>query len=419
MIDIKQKSQCMGCAACSQICPKNCITMKADNEGFLYPIVNTETCINCGACDRVCPVSNTKFFPKDGFPSAWLVYDKDVESRKRSAAGGGFSAIAREFILKYGGVVFGAAYDDKYYVHHCSVECVADLTKLQKSKYIQSDVKGTFLEVREYLNNNRYVLYSGTPCQIYGLKRFLGTIADSSHLYCIDLSCHGVPSPKVFQEYLKSLETRENSKLASFTMRGKEFKKNAYAQGFYIQFDNGTVQFNSHLQDMFGRCFWGEIASRPSCYECHFKTIWRAADITLGDCWFFNCYVPKEQDAYGVTLVLAHSEKGKKMIEGSKCLAKYSVPADELIKANGGMLYRSAIPHKKRTEFFEKLGSVPFDQLVDEMVPAKQLGKKQKILEQLDRFGIRMEILRRKNRNRKLKERLEEKIPITARGEIR
>ena len=419
MIDIKQKSQCMGCAACSQICPKNSITMKADNEGFLYPIVNTETCINCGACDRVCPVSNTEFIPKDGFPNAWLVYDKEVESRKRSAAGGGFSAIAREFILEYGGVVFGAAYDDSYYVHHCSVESVTELTKLQKSKYVQSDVNGTFLEVREYLKNDRYVLYSGTPCQIYGLKRFLGTLADSSHLYCIDLSCHGVPSPKVFKEYLKCLETLENSKLVSFTMRGKKFKKNAYDQGFHIRFYDGNVQFNSHSQDMFGRCFWGEIASRPSCYDCHFKTIWRTADITLGDCWFFNCYVHKEQDAYGVTLALAHSDKGKKLIESSNCLITYSVPAEKLIKANGGMLYSSAVPHKKRTEFFEKLGSIPFDQLVDEMVPAKQPGKKQRILELLDRIGIRMEFLRGKSRNRKLQERLKTEIPITARGEMR
>ena len=418
MINIKQKNKCMGCSACSQVCPQDCIKMEPDEEGFLYPVVDKEKCINCGSCDNVCPIMKTKFVPREGFPDAWLIYDSEIASRKRSAAGGGFSALAREFVFKNNGVVFGASYDENFYVHHCHAESIEEIKKLQKSKYVQSDINNTYIQVRTYLRQNRYVLYSGTPCQIYGLKSFLGVLSKSQYLYCVDLSCHGVPSPKLFKEYLSCLEEMEGSQLTSFTMRGKRFKNNSYDQGFDIMFANGKRQFNSHSQDMFGRCFWGEIASRPSCYNCHFKTIWRASDITLGDCWFFNSYVPKEHDTYGVTLALAHSKKGRKLIENSELLISYSVPAEQLIKANGGMIYSSAVPNEKRTEFFAKLGSIPFNQLVDDMVPAKQSGKKQKILKVLDTLGIRLEFLRNKSRNRKLQIRLKAEIPIKARGEM-
>lgn len=419
MIEIIEKRNCSGCAACISICPSQCIEMRKDEEGFLYPAVKKTDCTNCGLCEKICPIKNTFFCAKEGYPDAELIYDKDVNWRKQSAAGGGFAGIARFFIEKYKGVVFGAAYDDNYNVHHISVEAIEDLKQLQKSKYIQSSMGDSFKRAKEYLTKDRYVLFSGTPCQIYGLKSYLGKMADNERLYTIDLSCHGVPSPKVFHEYLDTLTEIEHSSIAYFTMRDKRFKKNAYDQGFGVNFKNGTNRFISHSQDLFGRCFWGEIASRPSCYHCHFKTVWRCADITLGDCWFFNCYVPMEQDSFGVTLALEHSERGKRLLIENKYLVSYTVPAEELVKANGGMIYSSAKMNPQRNYFFEKLGQVPFQTLVNELFPIRSLSRKQKILNCLEKHGIRLEFLRKKSRMHKLSARLNAVIPDCAKGEMR
>lgn len=418
MIKIVHKSKCTGCTACAQICPISCITMKRDEEGFLYPVADESRCIACGSCDKVCPVSNTSFLPKAGYPEAALIYDKELEWRKRSAAGGGFAVLARYFLEYYKGIVFGAAYDENYYVCHMEVETLEALPQLQKSKYVQSDLKDCFKCVKQHLEHDRYVLFSGTPCQIYGLKSYLGKQAESDRLYSIDLSCHGVPSPKVFEKYKLALEEQEKSQIICFTMRDKKFKKDAYDQGFGITFANNKKKFLSHSQDMFGRCFWGELISRPSCYCCHFKTVWRSADITLGDCWFLNCFVPEEKDDFGVTLALMHSEKGKKLLNENLYSAVYPVPSELLIKANGGMICHSAKANEKRTVFFEQLDQRPFSALVDELLPVQPLSSRQKILKVMDRLGIRFNLLRKKSRQKKLAARLKMVIPDSAKGEL-
>ena len=419
MINIIDKSKCTGCGACNQICPKSCIEMKADQEGFLYPVVSEENCIGCGRCDRVCPVLNTSFVPKDGFPDAYLVYDKDTEWHKRSAAGGGFAAVARSFIEQYNGFVFGAVYDDNHNVYHKMADSVDGIKAIQKSKYVQSETRNTFKQVKELLIQGEYVLYSGTPCQIYGLKSYLQKAADDEKLFCVDLSCHGVPSPKVFHMYLDYLCRSENSQIVDFTMRDKRYGKNHYKQGFGIVFENGRTQFNSHRDDYFGRCFWGEISSRPSCYDCHFKTVWRSSDITLGDCWFFNSFVPSEQDNMGVTLALAHSAKGRKLIENSEHLCRYAVPSEELIKVNGGMIYKSAAAHPKRQEFFERLDCESFESVVDSMLPHKPVNLKNRLLDVLGCMGIRLEKMRKKSREQRINLLLSNTIPDNALGEMK
>lgn len=419
MIQIKENKNCMGCGACAQICPKGCIEMKADTEGFLYPAVEKGSCIDCKRCEQVCPVLNTSFVPKEDFPDAYLIYDTDSEWRKKSAAGGGFAAIARDFMNRYGGVVFGAVYDDRYFVYHKKTDTIDGIKAIQKSKYVQSETRDTFREVKEELKNGKYVLYSGTPCQIYGLKSYLGKLSEDEKLFCVDLSCHGVPSPKVFQLYLDYLRRSEKSRIATFTMRDKQYGKNNYKQGFGISFENGNRQFNSHPADYFGRCFWGEISSRPSCYDCHFKTVWRSADITLGDCWFFNSFVPTEQDTMGVTLAFTHSEKGKALLNDNEFLRRYSVPSEKLIKVNGGMIYSSAEVHPKRDEFFKRLKTEPFENVVDSMLPKKPKSKKNQLLDTLERFGIRLEKLRKKSREHRINALLQETIPDNALGEMK
>jgi len=420
MIEISNKSLCCGCSACTQICPTHCIEMVSDEEGFWYPCVDKEKCINCHQCEKKCPILTTSFVPKQGFPDAYLVYDKKMKWRQNSAAGGAFTAIARCFLSGENTVVYGATYDNDYSVHHERITQIGELPRLQKSKYVQSEIRNTYQEVKLDLKMGKKVLFSGTPCQIYGLKSFLGNCMNIEKLTTVDLSCHGVPSPKVFKLYLKSLEKRENSKIASFTMRAKQLKGTYYKQGFNIVFANGKQIFNSHTHDLFARCFWGEIASRPSCYNCHFKTVWRVADITLADCWFFHEFVPEEFDSAGVTLMLVHSEKGKEILNTCTDLIKYSVDSEKLIKANGGMLYSSAVPHKRRKEFFERIQSEEFDKVVDDILPEKNEGKLKKMIQPLwDRNLFFTKVIKRYKSRKRLEERLVRNIPEAARGEMR
>lgn len=418
MIKINDKSLCSGCTACKSICPRNCIVMEEDEEGFLYPAINAKKCINCGACDKVCPIKNTHFHKKDGFPDGYLVYDSNSKWRENSAAGGGFAAIARYFIEKYHGVVFGAVYDENYRVFHTFCETTKDLYRIQKSKYVQSDLGESFANVKGFLQQNRYVLFSGTPCQIYGLKSFLKVLANSDLLYCIDLSCHGVPSPKVLKIYLQFQEQLENSKISSFKMRGKELKNSSYNQGFDIQFENGKHKFLSHSESYYGRCFWGEISSRPSCYNCHFKTVWRSADITLGDCWFLECFVPKKKDTMGVTMALTHTKKGNEMLNTVRELTKYKIDSEQLIKANGGMIYLSAQKNPNRDEFFRRLDYEDFDKLAESYFPLKNKSKKQIVIDKIDDLGFGLSSLKRINKKRKLSSRLRRTIPESCLGEM-
>ncbi len=199
MIQIENKKKCSGCTACYAVCPKQCIEMKVDEEGFRYPAVDTEKCIRCGACERSCPILN----PATEVPAlqkAFLVQHKDDTVRLDSSSGGAFTAIA-SYVLSKGGVVFGAAYDEYFQVRHCYVENTAKLWKFRNSKYVQSDVGDCFREVRDFLRVGRWVCFSGTPCQIEGVNRFLGKQYEK--LVLVDVVCHGVPSPLIWNRYLE------------------------------------------------------------------------------------------------------------------------------------------------------------------------------------------------------------------------
>ncbi len=416
MIDIVNKEECTGCSACANICPKKCISMKVDNEGFLYPQVDVEVCVACGLCEKICPVIMAEFESRNSYPDAYLGYVKNEKDRENSAAGGGFYAIAEMFIKKYDGIVFGAVYDIDYSVYHSYTEDITGLHKMQKSKYVQSDPRESFTEAKKFLKEGKSVLYSGTPCQIYGLKSFLKN-ENTDKLYCIDLSCHGVPSPKLLKEYLEYQKDKHNSEIIDFRMRDKWLLKGAYAQGFGIDFESGEHYFESHKKDLFGRCFWGEISSRPSCYECPFKTVWRISDITMGDCWFFDRFVKQENDTLGVTMMLVQSEKGHELLNECSSLVYYDVDAEELIKTNGGMIFSSAVKHPARDNFFNGLGKIPFEEHVKSFFPDRQESYKEKLKHVLFYKGIRLEPFRKLSRMIRSTKRIKSSsVPQNAKG---
>ena len=199
MIEIKDKKNCCGCSACYSICPKNCIEMKADREGFLYPKINKDLCINCGLCETVCPIINKveeKVFEQEGY----LVQNKDEKVREESTAGGAFTAIAK-YVLEKKGIVFGVQYDENLNVVHSYVENEIDLKLYRNSKYVQSKIGKTFKQAKKFLDEDRWVCFSGTPCQIEGLKKYLKK--DYNKLITVDVVCHAVPSPLVWEKYLE------------------------------------------------------------------------------------------------------------------------------------------------------------------------------------------------------------------------
>ena len=280
MITIKEKAKCSGCYSCINICPKKCIEMREDEEGFEYPVVNKNVCINCNLCEKHCPIENKERNIEE--PIAYAAINKNEEIRRESSSGGMFTLLA-EAILDKGGVVYGAAFNDEYIVEHIKVTQKEDLKLLRGSKYVQSKIGTIYEDVRDSLQNGKWVYFTGTPCQVDGLLTYLGK--EDSHLICQDIVCHGVPSPKIWKWYLKQIKLNN----ARISFRDKSTGWESYS--FTI---NQKKKFTQYASDnLYMRAFVKNLSLRPSCYECQSKGIKRKSDITLGDFWGINKVCPE------------------------------------------------------------------------------------------------------------------------------
>lgn len=327
--------------------------MKADAEGFLYPAVEQEACINCGKCDRSCPVLiHRTAESKEVLPQAYAAYCKDTDVRLKSSSGGLFTIFANK-ILEDSGVVYGAAYDADMQVHHIGVDNLKDLDALCGSKYVQSRTEETYRTVKQNLKDGRVVLYTGTACQIAGLKAFLGK--DYENLYTIDVLCHGVPSPKVWEMYLEMQKKSHGGAVRRTLFRHKKYGWKAYA--LLLEFSNNKAYERIFIQDPFMQMFLKNICLRPSCHACEFKGMNRPSDITIGDCWGIENIMPDMDDNKGTSVLLTHTEKGKQLLEDI---------VDDIIIRSGELerllpsdadSRKSVTPHEKRTEFFAALNS--------------------------------------------------------------
>ncbi|MBO4590072.1 MAG: Coenzyme F420 hydrogenase/dehydrogenase, beta subunit C-terminal domain [Bacteroidaceae bacterium] len=312
MIAIKDKENCCGCGACSNVCPKSCIRLQEDEEGFLYPIADSLLCINCGKCEKVCPVSN----PSEAKASEAVFAAKNVsdEARMKSSSGGAFVKLA-EMVLQEGGVVFGACFDNHFEVEHSYVEETSSLGKLLGSKYVQSKMGDCFQKVKQFLEIGRKVLFSGTPCQVAGLKSFLGH--EFENLIAVDIVCHGVPSPLVWRKYLESLGARD---ISSVSFRNKRDGWTKYRIRICDAIEQKEVVDECYLDNVFMKGFLKNFYLRPSCYKCPAKGGRSCSDITIGDYWGVEKQHPAFFDEKGVSLVLANTEKGLLMIKNSSLL---------------------------------------------------------------------------------------------------
>lgn len=371
MVVLIDKKDCCGCGACSQICPVHCIEMISDSEGFEYPNVNEEKCLACNACKKVCPVLTKEFeiqntsdvFPKPKALGGWI---RDDEIRADSSSGGAFSLFAM-YILQNGGIVYGAAMDNKLITRHIGVESVQELHLLRGSKYVQSCIGNVYSEIRDWLNQGRYVLFSGTPCQAAGLHRFLGA-EKYENLYVIDFICHGVPSPGVFHSYLEFMANKYKDDIISFRFRMKDRQWNPTGLQLGTGMGMGTGKFIRHypgFMDPYMNGFLDDVYLRESCYKCSFKQVPKYdSDITIADFWGVKAVDSELYDGKGTSLVLLNTSHGEKLFNTvEKSFWFKEVDFEMAIRRNQSII-KSAHLNPRRQNFFADYQNKPFEKVL-------------------------------------------------------
>lgn len=305
MITLTDKAKCTGCAACAEVCSFGAVEMKADAEGFLFPVIDEKLCTSCKKCISLCPVEQG--FEEVEPNAVYALRAKDEEVVLRSSSGGFFGTLASQVIAS-GGVVFGAGYDEKLNVVHKSAKTFDEVLPLMGSKYVQSDVKNTYKEVKDFLKKGVQVLFTGTPCQCAGLKKFLGK--EYENLLLVDFVCHGVPSPGLFKNYLETMSSKE--KVVSVRFRDKTLDKK---RGHYISLEyiGQPVYRVPTVSDPYMLAFVQNISLRKSCYNCSFKNFSSGSDITIGDFWGIDKTDSFLKDKEGVSLCALNTEKGKNL----------------------------------------------------------------------------------------------------------
>jgi ferredoxin len=344
--------------------------MQSDKEGFLYPTADSEACIACGMCERVCPILNP--VPERPFSQrAFLVQHKDDLIRQSSTSGGAFTSIAQS-ILKKGGAVFGAAFDSDFKVAHKSVESEEQLADFRNSKYSQSEIGPMMKQVKELLDQGRHVLFSGTPCQIEGLKSYLGDAA-YARLITVDVVCRAVPSPLLLKRHLDNLKAELGA--PSFgAVRFRDKHPFGYVHSQFTAYASGNEKllYNKGVEsDVMLRAFFSDICNRPSCYECKFKKRYRVSDFTIWDCFDVRQLLPKGKflDNNGTTRVLAHSQKAVDILLSAKENTRIvEIDPDKAVSDTREM-FQSVAMNPRRTQFFKDLSQLEGKELALKYFP--------------------------------------------------
>lgn len=366
MLVIEDASRCCGCEACVQKCPRNCIEMKADREGFFYPTVDTSECIECGLCNKVCPMQTKSHQDYNAMPKAYAAFVRDDEIRRKSSSGGLFTALASQ-VIKRNGCVFGAVMSkDCKNVFHTEAQSLSELAAMRGSKYVQSRILDTYKCVEKELKNHRWVLFSGTPCQVEGLRGYLGK--EYRNLICVDFICHGVPSPKLWGKYVAYREECAGAPAQRTFFRHKKYGWKTYSVLF--EFSNNTEYERILSKDVFGQMFFQNICLRPTCYQCDFKNLHHKSDITLADFWGCWNTCPEMDDDKGLSLVLVHSDKGAELMEQVSEQLVIKQVDESWLNGNKAMIMSSAKP-KNRDYFYDKIDEKSIGWMAKKYLPLK------------------------------------------------
>ena len=370
MIRITDKAACCGCGACANICPKKCIEMKSDGEGFLYPQADERVCINCGLCEKVCPFANAGP-ARENKPQAFAAKANDEKTVARSSSGGIFSVLS-EKVFSEGGAVYGCAMEkDCKSARHIRAASAVELALLRGSKYVQSPAGAVFEQVKTDLEEGKTVLFSGVPCQINGLKAYLQK--DCEKLYCVETVCHGVPSEKLWKKYTGSLEKKYGAVLTGVDFRCKKAPDKRTGE---------TVVFNPVSDDPYMTLYLKNVALRPSCYDCAAKKSAARADLTLGDLWGVSQLAP-EFGGGGASLVLIQSEKGRALWQAViESVQSREIPFDAAVKNNPSYC-RSPQKPQGRESFYSDADKLDFAKLSQKYCPQSAKTKLKKCVKKV------------------------------------
>lgn len=371
MIQISDKTKCCGCTACANGCPKNCISMQYDEEGFLYPVVDTALCVNCGLCEKVCSQLSERKEERTNNVEYIACQNTNESVRKVSTSGGVFGLLAEQVIAS-GGTIWAAGFDDAAFVVHKEAKKVDELDDLYGSKYVQSDLKDTFKKIRQELStSDKTVLFVGTPCQVEGLLYYLEK-KEKEHLLTVDLVCYGVPSPGLYKEWIQGIAKRHGSKVSRVYFRDKKY---GYAGvNVKVLLKDGQalediVEVKTYTKTMFSK-----IGLRPSCYECVYRGRNKLSDFTIGDFWQIGDYSKNMDDDKGTSIVQVNTKKASDFLNGIdlKKIKKVHIEtlgSDELKRRVESEAYTFEMP-KNRSQFFEDHGRMPYDELIQKYLPA-------------------------------------------------
>ena len=348
----EDKKDCCGCASCMNICPKEAITMEEDEYGFIYPIIDRNRCVKCGSCISACGYK--KNHQKYATKAVFAVANNDENSLKKSASGGAFAVFAK-YIIENNGVVYGCSMeniDNKLTPMHIRIDRKEDITKLQGSKYVQSDIGISYKNVKKDLLDGTEVLFTGTPCQVDGLKQFLKK--DYDNLLLVEIICHGVPSKKLFQDFILYYGDKLGKEIKEFYFRDKSKGQGMVTRTFYTDLDGNIKETVKNGQLLsYVSLFSKSYTYRINCYSCPFATEERIADLTLGDFWGFHeeypSYKGKLSNGKGISCILANTDKGIKMIE--KCSDDFTLMSSDFDKVSrhNAQLHSPSKYSKKRT----------------------------------------------------------------------
>ncbi|HAY72483.1 MAG TPA: (4Fe-4S)-binding protein [Ruminococcaceae bacterium] len=358
MKPIKIPKNCTGCAACSAVCTHNAISLCADKEGFRYPQIDSSLCTECGACASVCPVLNESSHSKAA--KIYAVRATDSSVRMNSSSGGFFSVLASKVIAD-GGIVYGAAFSSDYKsVKHTGIEKSEDIYKLRGSKYIQCvNDRSLFSEITKELISNRTVLFSGTPCQVEGIKSFLKQ--DYNNLITVDMVCHGVPSPSVWRAYISELEKENGSTVQNVSFRDKVSGWKKYS--FTVDFANGKHFTQIVTENPYMRAFVRSVTIRKSCYNCPFRRLERVSDLTMADFWGCEKVTPQMNDNTGITLAFVNNEKGETLFRTLSDTEFSQVSESDALRENRSM-YIQTDYNFNRNYFFDNLDNLSAKELL-------------------------------------------------------
>jgi coenzyme F420-reducing hydrogenase beta subunit len=346
--DTLDKTLCCGCTACASVCPVTCIAMEEDSSGFLYPKVDKDKCINCGLCKKVCPFATSEKLKNKASDHCYELLINDKIELMKSASGGAFKSIVDTF-CNTNFVVFGAELLEDLSVRHTMAQNIEEVNKFRKSKYVQSDTSNIYPLVKQSLAEGKKVLFSGTGCQVAGLKGFLQK--DYDNLITVDLVCHGVPSRKIFSSYINALEKQYHKKIKTYEFRAKTLNKGGLLD-VKVSFEDGKTKKIKSQFDMYLRTFLKSIMFMPSCYECKFACAERTSDITIADFWGSEKIKNSLEAINGISLMIPNTDKGNKLINKINNASLLKTELENAIAYNGN-LKRPSPMNPDREQFLE------------------------------------------------------------------